>query len=113
MNLFKKQDQMAKDILRNHRGKVLAIEKATRAGATFSLLKRACELNQKTVIVAPYIEIFKKTVNKVADCFDAENKPKIAQIERNEEICEKVAEKISINQNLSKMPFHFRPTCRG
>lgn len=44
---------MAREILTNRRGQALAIVKATRAGATTSLLKVACELGQKTVIVAP------------------------------------------------------------
>jgi hypothetical protein len=34
---------MAEEILTKRRGKVLAIVKATRAGATYSLLKKACE----------------------------------------------------------------------
>ena len=75
---------MANDILTNYRGKVVAVVKATRAGATFSLLKRACELKQKTVIVAPYIKIFDKTVNEVAESFGDGNKPKVARIAKNE-----------------------------
>ncbi len=63
---FRKENEMANDILTKHRGQVLAVVKATRSGATFSLLKRAFGLEQKTVIVAPYIEIFDKTVNEVA-----------------------------------------------
>jgi hypothetical protein len=60
---FEKQDLMAEDILTHYRGRIVAVRKATRAGATFSLLKRAFELGQKTVIVAPYRKIFDETVN--------------------------------------------------
>lgn len=111
MTLFKKQDEMAQEILTKHRGKALAIVKATRAGATFSLLKRACELGQKTVIVAPYIEIFDKTVQEVIDSF--KKKPKVARIAKNEDICRKVSERIGSNPALKSLPFHFRPSCKN
>lgn len=110
MSIFAKQDEMAEEILTKHRGKVLAIVKATRAGATFSLLKRACELKQKTVIVAPYIEIFERTVKEVAESFN-KNKPRVARISKNEDICRKVAEKAEEYPKLKRLPFLFRPSC--
>jgi len=110
MDIFKEQNEKANDILRNYRGKVLAIVKATRAGATFSLLKRACELKQKTVIVAPYIEIFNKTVNEVGDSLPS-IEPRIARISKNEEICVKVGKRIEENPNLKNLAFHLRPSC--
>ena len=110
MDTFKKQNEKANDILTNYRGKVLAIVKATRAGATTSLLKRACELGQKTVIVAPYIEIFATTINDVTKLVPRE-KPRIARIASNEEICKRIADKISGNAQLEAMVFHLRPSC--
>jgi len=112
MDVFKKQNEMAEDILTNYRGRVLAIVKATRAGATFSLLKRACELKQKTVILAPYIEIFNKTVKEVGDTL-SKTKPRIARIPKNEEACTRVAEKVGENPRLRNLPFHLRPSCRN
>lgn len=111
MSDFDAQNRMAEKILTEHRGKTLAIVKATRAGATFSLLKKACELKQKTVIVAPYIEIFNKTVNEVADSFKT-NKPRIARIAKNEDTCRRVAEKLEEHASLRELPFHFRPPCK-
>ena len=111
MSAFEKQDAMANEILTNYRGKVVAVVKATRAGATFSLLKRACELKQKTVIVAPYIKIFDKTVNEVAESFGDGNKPKVARIAKNEDICRKIQERLNEKPALRKLPFHFRPSC--
>lgn len=110
MSAFAAQDAMAQEILTEHRGKVLAIVKATRAGATFSLLKRAYELKQKTVIVAPYIQIFDNTVEEVGRSFSVD-KPKIARIAANEDICTKVAERIEKNAQLRTFPFHYRPSC--
>lgn len=102
---------MAEEILTKHRGKALAIVKATRAGATFSLLKRAIELEQKTVIVAPYIEIFNKTVKEVGDSF-SKSKPTITRISKNEDICKKIAQKVEKNPCLRNLSFHMRPSCK-
>lgn len=111
MDGFEKQDKMAEALLTNYRGKVVAITKATRAGATFSLLKKAVELKQKTVIVAPYKKIFDQTVDAVAEEFSPENKPKIIRIKANKDMCKKVKEKIATNPNLGTFPFHIRPKC--
>lgn len=110
MSLFEKQDKMAEEILTEHRGKVLAIVKATRAGATTSLLKRACELGQKTVIVAPYIEIFDTTVEDVEKLISGA-KPRIARIPAYDEICERIKAKIDVHPELKSLPFHFKPSC--
>lgn len=112
MSVFAKQDKMANEILTKYRDKVLAIVKATRAGATFSLLKRAYELKQKTVIVAPYIEIFERTVKEVEDSF-SKDKPRITRIPKNEDVCTKLAEKVHDNPNLKSLPFHLRPSCKN
>jgi hypothetical protein len=113
MDIFKKQNEMADKILTKKRGKVLAIVKATRAGATFSLLKRACELKQKTTIVAPYINIFDETVNDVIKSFTSGTKPNYIRIAANKDMCKKVQEKIATHPNLRKFPFHKRPTCKN
>ena len=90
---FALQNSKAQDILTNYRGKVLAVEKATRAGATTSLLKKACELGQKTVIVAPYIKIFDNTVDNVRGLIEGKD-PRIARIGANEYICTKIKSRI-------------------
>ena len=41
MDIFRKQNEMAEDILTNHRGKVLAIVKATRAGGHVQLTQES------------------------------------------------------------------------
>jgi hypothetical protein len=110
MGLFEEQNRMAEEILTKHRGKVLAIVKATRAGATYSLLKKACELGQKTVIVAPYIEIFNKTVEEATASLSA-NSPRVARIAANQDMCRKVEERIADNPSLETLAFHLRPSC--
>lgn len=45
-SVFEKQNEMAEDIISNYRGRIVTVRKATRAGATFSLLKRAFEFGQ-------------------------------------------------------------------
>jgi len=82
MSIFEKQDKMADEILKNYRDKVLAIVKATRAGATTSLLKAACQLKQKTTIIAPYISIFDNTINDVQKIV-TERRLRIARIPAN------------------------------
>jgi len=111
MPTFDKQDAMASEILTEHRGKALAIVKATRAGATTSLLKAACDLGQKTVIVAPYIEIFEKTVED-AKKLVKESKPESARISANKDMCRKVEEKIQKHGCLKDFPFLYRPSCK-
>lgn len=111
MSAFAKQDAMAKEILTKHRGKALAVAKATRAGATTSLLKVACELGQRTVIVAPYIKIFDMTINDVQGLVERK-KPSIARIGANREICEKVKLKINKYRSLESLDFHYRPSCK-
>lgn len=108
---FESQDIMAEHILNNERGRIVAVRKATRAGATFSLLKKAFELGQKTVIVAPYRKIFDETVNDVAQSFPAGHRPKILRITANKEMCKKVQEKIVKYSALDAFPFHSRPKC--
>ncbi len=110
MGLFEEQNRMAEEILTKHRGKVLAIAKATRAGVTYSLLKKACELGQKTVIVAPYIEIFKKTVEEATASLSA-NSPRVARIAANQDMCRKVEKRIADNPSLGTLAFHLRPSC--
>lgn len=111
MSVFAKQDKMADTLLTKHRGKVLAITKATRAGATTSLLKRACELKQKTVIIAPYIQIFERTVEDVEKLIVGK-KPKIQRIRANVEICEKTKAKLDEHSELKSLPFLCKPSCR-
>jgi hypothetical protein len=110
---FEKQDLMAEDILTNGKGKVITVRKATRAGATFSLLKRAFELGQKSVIVAPYRKIFDETVNDVAQSFPTGQRPKVLRITANKEMCAKVREKITKYPALDEFPFQRRPKCES
>ena len=108
---FENQDALAENILTKERGNVVAVKKVTRAGATFSLLKKAFEMKQKTVIVAPYRKIFDETVNDVARSFPAGHKPKILRITANKEMCVKVKEKIAKYPALEEFPFLRRPRC--
>jgi len=62
--------------------------------------------------VAPYIEIFKRTVDEVKRSF-SQKEPRIARIASNEEICRKVAEKLQANRQLTNMIFHLRSSCAG
>lgn len=110
---FDKQNAMAEDVLTNYKGKVTAITKATRAGATFSILKRACELKQKTVIIAPYKEIFNQTLNDVVETFPPEAKPKIIRITANKEMCKKIKYEIEQYPILEKFPSHSLPRCQS
>jgi len=109
---FEKHNEIAREILTNHRNQVLAVVKVTRAGATTSLLKNAFELGQKSVIVAPYIKIFDMTIKDVEHFFK-EKKPRIARISANKEICEKVQAKIKQHPCLDDLPFYFRPSCKS
>jgi len=96
---FEKQNVMAKEILTDYRGKVLAIEKATRSGATYGLLKNACELGQQTVIVAPYVEILNRILDEVSSSVKGK-KPVVAHIKKNEEMCEKIKRDVEDKKTL-------------
>ena len=110
MSGFEKQNEMAGEILTKHRGQVLAIVKATRAGATYSLLKKACELGERTLIVEPYKQIFWETIDEVQ--LEDGSKPRTAYLTSNEDMCEKVKEDIKNNREPKQLKFHLKPSCK-
>jgi hypothetical protein len=112
-NPFEKNNALASDLLHNHRGKMVAIRKATRAGATTSLLKRAFELGQKTVIIVPFIKIFDQTVNEALKFVNKGSSPRVARIKANKEMCQKTAQELKKYPKLEKLGFSHRGNCKN
>jgi hypothetical protein len=109
---FVEQNKMAEDILTNYRGKILAVRKATRSGATFSLIKAACEKNQRTVIILPHKNAFKIVEEAAASAITSET-PKVVKLKSNREMCRVVDEGIKQNPNRQKLPFHSLGDCEN
>jgi hypothetical protein len=107
---FDEANKAAKTILQNYRGKIVPIAKPTRAGATTSLIKNACELGQKTVIVSPTLQILDETVNNALKLVNGKT-PVYRKIEANKQLCKKLIMKNEKNPSLKNLPFLRRPSC--
>jgi hypothetical protein len=112
-DLFQKNNELASDLLLNHRGKIVAIRKATRAGATTSLLKVAVEKRQKTVIVLPFHNIFNQTVNEALKLVNNRFSPRVAEIKANKYMCQKTAKELEKYPQLEELGFSNRGNCKS
>lgn len=110
---FTRANMQALDILLNNRGKIVSVHKTTRAGATTSLIINACELGQKTVIIAPTLKILDETVLNAVSKAQCPKTPVYLKLPQNKELCKRLVEKCQTTPALKKLPVLYRPSCKG
>lgn len=98
--IFNAQDALAKNLLRN-KG-IICVDKVTRSGCTISLCKASYELNEKVLVIYPTRRIAREIETKIPQIL--RQKPRIAIIGQNTELCKKLNPKLDLK-------FQFKKDC--
>jgi len=100
MSIFNLIEYLAKDFLVKSKG-VICVHKASRVGATTSLVKVALELGKKVVLVYPTKRIAEEIRMRIPKLL-SEQQPQIAIIWPNSELCRKCDPKLPLKFQLKK-----------